>query len=77
MATRNPTLDAWLHLAVTERKSGCRACGKPLLNSSRFRNYDHSDGWLVDGHASPQWLYLECTVCGYQNSFAKLGIERT
>lgn len=52
----------------------CRWCGGALSND--IDHYDHSDGWLVDGFDTRQWLSRKCKVCEYEWSLNKLGVSR-
>jgi hypothetical protein len=51
-------------------------CGEELLHEGlEVKGYDHANGYNVDGHDKRQWLYVTCRKCGYDMSFAKLGIR--
>lgn len=52
----------------------CRWCGTALPD--RIAHYDHRDGWVVDGMADKQWLYITCSKCGYDWSLWKIGVKR-
>ncbi len=69
-------IDSYLELAI-RKKARCWTCGEEVCLSD-IRHYDHPDGWPVDGFKEKQWLYFEChkPSCGYQTSFAKLGIPK-
>ena len=52
----------------------CLWCDTPL--DGEIRHYPHRAGWAVEGFPDRQWLSAACGACGYEWSFAKLGIPR-
>lgn len=78
MKKNSGTLAEW-RLQVGDRH--CRWCVQKMdstpapLKDQPLKHYDHPAGHHVSGYAMPQWLYVECPVCGYQWSFRKLGIN--
>ena len=47
----------------------CWECNRPA-ELSDIKSYTHDGGW------NGQWYYIDCPKCGYQTSFAKLGIPK-
>lgn len=45
------------------------SCGA-TTDSSHLQYYDHEGGFEIEGMPK-QWLYTECSNCGYQLSFKK------
>ena len=43
------------------------------LRNGQIKHYPHDGGVVVNG--TKVWLYVECPLCDYQWSFAKLGFE--
>jgi len=50
-------------------------CGQHLPIQTMHSHTDEDDGYRVKGFRTPQWVYLECPKCGYQNAFWKLGCD--
>ena len=63
---------------VDEQKIPCDCAyrksieGDVILEGSNIESYNHSGGWKVAGHSELQWVYVHCTVCGYDWSLHKL-----
>jgi len=55
------------------RNKKCVMCKRPLPRI--ILHYPHPNGWKVEGYSKPQWLYIECLYCGYQNALWKLGVN--
>lgn len=65
----------------------CVSCGEPLQRIAYLRDeedlvgwsilkyYEHPDGLYLYNETEPQWVYVVCNSCGYQNSFMKLGLK--
>ena len=52
------------------------SCGFEGLKDLPIEHYPHSAGWIIDGFAEKQWLYVTCPECGYQWALWKLGVPR-
>lgn len=50
------------------------SCGEPF-ETGEIRSYDHDGGYNLKGFGKPQWVYVECSKCGYQWSIWKLRID--
>ena len=63
---------------VDEQKIPCDCAwrksieGDVILEGSNIKSYNHSGGWKVAGQGELQWVYVHCTVCGYDWSLHKL-----
>lgn len=64
--------DYYCKLALLKPK--CRWCNA-AMGRAVIIHYDHPGGYLVDGMAEFQWLYIRCPDCLYEWSFRKLGIR--
>ena len=57
------------YLLQTKKPVRCWECGRPATISD-IESYPHDGGW------NGKWYYIDCPQCGYQTSFAKLGVDR-
>lgn len=73
MILERRSLEVWKGMVEIDE---CYSCGKPGLLSRPIKNYDHDYGWHVYGHDQPQWLWITCEYCDYQNNLEKLGVFR-
>jgi hypothetical protein len=53
----------------------CKWCNTVLPHGC-IEYYDHESGWVVEGFAKKQWLYVTCPKDGHQWSLEHLGIGR-
>jgi hypothetical protein len=69
-------IDQWAQLAI-DKGAKCWGCGS-AVSQADLRNYDHPEGWRVDGFAQRQWLSFECSQkrCRYGTSFTAYEIPR-
>lgn len=57
-----------------DRITKCRFCGNSFKDHKiKGLDYDHSNGYKVDGFINKKWLYITCSKCGYDWSLKKLG----
>jgi hypothetical protein len=52
----------------------CVGCGFDL-HGEPVLHYGHDAGFPVEGFQETQWLFIVCSVCGYQNSLLGLGVK--
>lgn len=68
-----------IHLGRSN-KHFCADCRKPFdFSKNVVEGYEHDGGWsydVSDPSSKKYWFYVTCK-CGYQTSFAKMGIERS
>jgi|GEM_PF-4344259 len=69
-AEDRPDLNHYRQLVVGTH---CVNCGRRFSSGTRLVQFEHEDGWRVDGFSHLQWLAVDCD-CGYRNSLWQLGI---
>jgi hypothetical protein len=52
----------------------CNGC-EHYLQDEPILHYGHDAGFPVEGFQQKQWLFITCSVCGYQNTLLALGVK--